>query len=274
MEGHTLLTAEYLGSIAGIVTLAIVLTNMTKRYLGNVPGLSQVPVFAFVAAWTAGLTWVAVNVVHSIEGDTASLIVQALLFALASSGLVEVKRAGLKPIEESRTAQRAALNAEINRRLCILLPLLLAGALTVSACGGLRIETPAPANPAPTEEQVQATRAKALQLAKAVESAAHLITEAGRATDAAYRAGLVPRSVADQVDTAIVAYAPRANALIDIAASVTTDPQLRTTVQALMAIVDDLLVKLASGNEAMRTLSVSIRTALTVASTYLSGGVQ
>lgn len=148
------------------------------------------------------------------------------------------------------------------------LPILLVGGLAAGCASG----GPAPVTMVPSHEQVQATRAKAVEIANAVESIGHLVTEAGRATDAAYKSGLVPRDVADQVDRAIVALKPRANDLIDIAATVTTDPQLKSTVQALMTIVDDLLAQLDAGNEAMRAVSVSIRTALAVASTYLGGG--
>ncbi len=272
MEGHTLLTAEYLGSIAGIVTLAILLTNLTKRYLGNAPTLSKTPVFAFVALWTAGLTWVAVNVVHSLDGDTASLIVQALLFALASSGLVEVKRAGLKPMEESKTAQRAALDAEINRNL-YLLPLLLAGALTVSACAGLRIGTPAP--PSGPGQTVSVTPEEinraAIQLANAGTEILGIVDQA---LTLAHEV-IPPSQLRLDINQAVGDFARVAKSSAQTAKAVLTAESLTALARELAAGVDKVLAALErSTHEGLAKFAGQIRMLAAPIRAALTGGVK
>lgn len=148
------------------------------------------------------------------------------------------------------------------------LPLLLAGAVTASACAG---STPAPVVNQPSAEQVQATRAKAMEIATAVESVGGVVVEAGRATSAAYQAGLITRAQHDAVHRAIVALEAPTLALIDIAKTVTTDPQLRSTVTAFVGVLDGLLSALESGNGAMATVAKTIRAGLSVVAAYAGG---
>lgn len=272
MEGHSLLTAEYLGSIAGIVTLAILLTHLTKQHLGNVPGISRVPVFAFVAAWTVGLTWVAVNIVHSLEGDTPSLIVQALLFALASVGTLEVKRAGLKPMEESRVAQRAALDSEINRRLCVLLPLLLTGALTVSACG-LRIGTPAP--PSGPGQAVSVTPEEINRAAIQVANAGtEILGIVDQALTLAHEV-IPPSQLRLDINQAVGDFARAAKSSAQTAKAVLTAESLTVLARELAAGVDKVLAALErSTHEGLAKFAGQIRTLAAPIRAALTGGVQ
>ena len=207
-----------------------------------------------LCAVTFGLSW-------SAEQIAAVMVALEMVLGL-------VTRSRVSPVSGEPT---------VKPRIGLWLPLLLAGSLSVSACGGLTIppNTPAPANPAPTEEQVQATRAKAVQIAGAVEKIGELVVQVQKATGEAYATGLITQEQRDVVYQGIIDLEPQAIALIDIAQTVTTDPQLRTTVTALMDVVDRLLVSLTtSGSETLRRLSDAIRVGLDVARLYLmqSGG--
>ncbi|MCR4374162.1 MAG: hypothetical protein NUW22_04875 [Acidobacteria bacterium] len=270
MEGVSILQ---LTSLTTIVTASIFLTWVAKRALAEVPIASKVPVWIYTGAIAAVLTYIANRVTGTLEGQTGVLMIDAVINGALASGIREWFTAGTKPLEDSGTARKtiaANTDGSVKPRLgVIVLPFLLASAVAASACGGL---TPAPVTPNPTEAQIQATRAKAIEIATAVESVGNLVVEARRSASAAHAAGLITLAQRDAVNQAVIDLEPRAHAVIDIAATVTTDPQLRSTVQALMTVMDDFLAKLADGNEAMRTVAVSIRTALQVASIYLGGG--
>lgn len=148
------------------------------------------------------------------------------------------------------------------------LPLILAASIGVSGC---LWKAPVVVNP-PTED-VQQVRATAIQIAKAVESTGNLIVEARRATGAAHDAGLITTAQRNAVYTAIIDLEPKAHALIDIAAKVTTTPELRSTVQAFIGIIDDLLAKLGDGNGAMSATANAIRSALDFVFRYLGGAL-
>lgn len=149
-----------------------------------------------------------------------------------------------------------------------LLPFLLAGAFATAGCGPKAIITPQP----PVED-VQAVRAKAIEIAKAVESAGNLVVEARRATGAAHDAQLITTAQRNAVYVAIIDLEPKAHALIDLAATVTTEPQLRSTAYAFTGLIDDLLDTLRDGTGAMAVTANAIRTALDIVFRYLGGGL-
>lgn len=146
------------------------------------------------------------------------------------------------------------------------LPLMLAASIGVSGCLPKVVVTPQP----PVED-VQAVRAKAIEIAKVVESAGNLIVEARRVTGVAYDTALITTAQRNAVYQAIIDLEPKAHALIDIAATVTTTPQLQSTVKAFVAIIDDLLEKLSQGNGAMSATANAIRTALEVVFAFVGG---
>jgi hypothetical protein len=149
------------------------------------------------------------------------------------------------------------------------LPLFLVGAVAAMSCGALR----APVTPTPSEAQVQATRAQALQIAQAVEQAGAAVVQAGRLTAQAYDARVISKDQRDVVLNAIIALEPRAHAVIDVAASVTTDPQLRTTVAAFMSLADPLIAALTnSGHPELAKAAETLRTGYALVSAYLGGG--
>jgi hypothetical protein len=149
-----------------------------------------------------------------------------------------------------------------------LLPLLLAGSVLTISCAG---QTPAPVTSQPTAEQVQVTRAQALKIAQAVESVGNLVVEARRVTTAAYNAQLITRDQAIAAYRSIEDLAPQMSAMIGIASTVTTDPQLRSTVTAMMAVVDTVVERLVKGSPSMAGVGGAIQAALRVAAIYLGG---
>lgn len=146
------------------------------------------------------------------------------------------------------------------------LPIILVTGFATAGCLPKTVVTPQP----PVED-VQQVRAKAVQIAKAVESTGNLIVEARRATGAAHDAGLITTAQRNAVYQAVIDLEPKAHALIDVAATVTTTPELRSTVQVFIGIVDDLLAKLGQGNSAMASTANAIRTALDVVFAFIGG---
>src|SRR5262245_49461084 len=102
-----------LQSLGGIVAATIVIVQALKGLLASVPALSRVPVSLYVVVISAGLTWFAAAVLHTIDGDLRQLVTQAVLMALASSGAVEWWRAGAKPLADSERARDARLDREL-----------------------------------------------------------------------------------------------------------------------------------------------------------------
>lgn len=92
------------------------------------------------------------------------------------------------------------------------LPVVLVASVGVTGCLPKAVVTPNP----PVED-VQQVRAKAIEIAKAVESAGSLILEATKATGAAYDARLITREQRDAVFQTVIDLEPKAHALIDIA---------------------------------------------------------
>lgn len=152
-----------------------------------------------------------------------------------------------------------------------LLPILLISAIGASACIKLpSVQVPHP--PAPTEEQIQAVRAKAVQMLAAVEQVGELVAGVHQATHAAAEATLITPAQRDVIYQHILDLAPRVVALIDITETVTADPDLRVVVRALMGVVDRFLADLQStGHPALQQSASAIRAALAVASAYLGG---
>lgn len=121
-----------LSSVAGIVALTLMLVHYLKPQLGRITFLQELPIAVFVVLISSGLTWLAHDVLHKLEGDLTSLITQAILSALAASGAVEWWRAGTKPVADSRSAVDA-------RNTVVLIPLLLVLGLSSSACASLGV---------------------------------------------------------------------------------------------------------------------------------------
>lgn len=121
-----------LKSVAGIVTLTILLVNYIKGWLGQQPYLRRIPVAAYVVVVSAALTLL-VNEFTLAAGDRGSLLVQTFGQALAASGLLEWLRAGLKPTSATEAARSQPTSSGSTTYL---IPLLLAVALSSSACAG------------------------------------------------------------------------------------------------------------------------------------------
>lgn len=93
-----------LTSVAAVIVAAVGITAVIKPSLGSVPYLSQVPLWCYLVLISLGLTWVANQVMHTLEGDFLMLAWRAFYSALAASGVREVFKAGVgKPVAQSGT---------------------------------------------------------------------------------------------------------------------------------------------------------------------------
>lgn len=270
MDGPSIL---HLTSLPAIISAAIFLTYLAKRSLAGVPVASRIPVWVYTATIAGVLTFIASRVTGTLEGATGYLVLDGIINGALASGIREWITTIDRPLSESGTAREAILDRESGGLRSWFLPLLLAGALATSACAGLTPgpNAPAPVNPAPTEAQIQAVRAKALEIAAAVEATGNLVLEARRAASTAHASGLITREQRDAVNQAVIDLEPKVLALIDIAETVTTDPQLRATVRAFMSLIDELLPTLQAGSPPMASAAAAIRKALAVAVAYLGG---
>lgn len=123
-----------LSSVAGIVTLTLALVHYLKPRLGRITFLQEFPLAVYVVAVSGGLTWLAHDVLHKLDGDLVSLIIQAVVSAMAASGLVEWWRAGSDPVAETTSATAARRAATARKGGFYIIPILLAVGLSSSAC--------------------------------------------------------------------------------------------------------------------------------------------
>jgi hypothetical protein len=143
-------------------------------------------------------------------------------------------------------------------------PLLLVASLGVSACATVQRT--------PDVDRIQQTRARALEMAQAVESAGALVVQVGRAATAAEAAGVITRTDRDAVLTAIIALEPKALAVITTAKTVTSEPALRATLGELMRVFDPFVTSLQrSASAELSKLGEALRLAYRVVTVYLGG---
>lgn len=123
--------AEWWTSVAGVVAATIAVTQYLKWQFAEAKVLSAIPTWVYVMLVSCGLTEFARDVLHTLDGERAMLLTQAVTYGLMASGGYEIARAIGKPLGNSTTA--------INRKVgALLLPLLLAGTVGVSACASAR----------------------------------------------------------------------------------------------------------------------------------------
>lgn len=258
-----------LTSLTAIVAAAVFLTWVAKRLLADVPFAAAVPVWAYTIAIAAVLTYVANRITGTLEGEIGVLIVDAIIKAAIASGIREWVVTGTKPLSASGTAQKARDGQAFWGPGAWLLPLVMAAGLALPACGGA---ARAPVVVAPAEAQIQATRQAAIQIAEGVKQVGRLVDQTVDLTAQAYDAKLITRVQRDVVLRAVVDLEPRAIAVIDVAKTVSSEPELRATVGALIAVSDPLIVYLeSSGHLALVNVAKALKSALALARSYLGG---
>ena len=75
--------ATHLGSVMGIVALTILIVNGLKRSIGNTRRLCMVPTWAYAMLVSGALTWLAHDVLGTLEGELSMLLVSAIGSAVA-----------------------------------------------------------------------------------------------------------------------------------------------------------------------------------------------
>lgn len=84
------LTTIWYTSVAGIVAAAILIINILKRALVNVPAINKIPTWFMVVIVAFVLTYLANMVWHTLPGDNwLQLVMQSVLTAAVASGFWE-----------------------------------------------------------------------------------------------------------------------------------------------------------------------------------------
>ncbi len=132
------LTAFDLTSVAGIVGATSFLVGWLKPTLARVPVLRELPVMLHATLVSALLTWLAHDVLHTLQGDLPVLLSLVVGQALMAAGVREQKEAGIKPVKLTSAGREAvAADYEDDRDWRLPVVLLVAVlALGVSACAG------------------------------------------------------------------------------------------------------------------------------------------
>ena len=100
-------TAPQLTSVGAVVAATMFATMMLKKFLVDVPVLSNVPIWVYVCLIAIGLTYVANQILGTLPGNFGLLAWDAIYNAAAASGVREWVEAGVgKPLAaagENRT---------------------------------------------------------------------------------------------------------------------------------------------------------------------------
>jgi hypothetical protein len=80
---------NWYASVTGIVAATIALTSGLKRVIGNVPQLNAVPTWVYVIGISEVLTFLCVQVFHTMPGPVSQALYQALVMAASASGAYE-----------------------------------------------------------------------------------------------------------------------------------------------------------------------------------------
>ncbi len=117
-----------LTSIAGIMACTWAIVAVLKRALAKVNYLNCVPLWAYGLLVSSGLTWLAHDVLHTLQGDSlGDLLGKAALASLAASGMLEQLRTAGKPLSDSTTSRRVRVTGKVFVGM-------LALSLSLSAC--------------------------------------------------------------------------------------------------------------------------------------------
>jgi hypothetical protein len=98
---------QALTSVLGIVTLTIAIVHIIKRDLCDTPYFARVPTWIYAMAVSAVLTYLSHAILHTIEGELAELLTQAVIQALLAAGALDTWRNRTKPIADTSVAERA-----------------------------------------------------------------------------------------------------------------------------------------------------------------------
>jgi len=150
-----------------------------------------------------------------------------------------------------------------------LLPLLLTGAMLGTGCASMG----GTVTPNPTVDQAQAVRDTAAPIVDAMTTGAQVVVEAGRTADQMQQAGLITVTERKALDRAIIAFEGKAISTLRRAKTVTTYPQLTTTLTELRDAIDPILQATAV-NPRLAGVADGIKTAYRLVYAYLAGGAR
>ena len=96
---------NWYSSIVGIVTFTIVLVEVIKRGLGNVPFLAHIPTWLYATLVSAALTFITHVWFGTLQGNDLELFSQAIGSAAIASGIKEWISNVNKPLSASAAAR-------------------------------------------------------------------------------------------------------------------------------------------------------------------------
>ena len=99
------MTGDWYSSIAGVVALTIILVEVIKRSLGNIPWLSRIPTWAYAVVVSAALTATTHIWFGTLQGNDLELFSQAIGSAAIASGIKEWVSNINKPLAASTAAR-------------------------------------------------------------------------------------------------------------------------------------------------------------------------
>ncbi len=250
MDGVSILQ---LTSLASIVTASIFLTYVAKRALADVPVASRLPVWLYTSTIAGVLTYVAVEVLGTLQGKTGVLVIDGMINGALASGIREWFATVDKPLAASKAAKEASFEAEIKRRMGIwFLPLLLVGGLAVGAAGCAGVPANGPVITPADQAQVRAAAAKALG---GIEIAGVIVRDGMRlAIDLQ-----LPPAVMDPLRTAVQAANPEVQSLITQIGNATRVATVESLARGVAAVARRVAEALRStGHDRLAGVAVAL----------------
>lgn len=101
---------QWYASVLGIVTVTGIGVSILKRAFGNLPYFNTVPTWVYSVIISAVLTFLTVNVWHTLPGELWQTMMQAVIMAATASGFYEWLNHTDKPLAES--ARQAGVHVD------------------------------------------------------------------------------------------------------------------------------------------------------------------
>lgn len=102
-----------LTSVSAVVGASVGLTWVAKRGLGSIRYVNCVPVWVYTSVIAGVLAFIANRITGTLEGQTSTVVIDALTYGAAASGVRDWVQNGLgKPLGASGTAIQAREQTE------------------------------------------------------------------------------------------------------------------------------------------------------------------
>lgn len=96
---------NWYSSVTGIVVAVIVIVEILKRFLGNIPWFGKVPTWVYAVLLSIALTMICHLWLKTLPGSDLELLTQAVVMAAIASGFKEWLANVNKPMSASTAAR-------------------------------------------------------------------------------------------------------------------------------------------------------------------------